>query len=687
MADSGISIKIHIDDEDAEKELKDFSKTVDGLEESLARADAKKPFSGLSEHAGKLRDVISNIGEIGANALHSLGTAASGIKDVFAEIGKVGAKALKAIGSAAVNATKKLISASSEVAEYGDNIDKMSQNMGISAEAYQEWDAVMQHSGTSMESLKSGMNTLTKAAATGSEAFEALGISQEDLASMSREDLFSATIAALQGMEDETQRTYIASQLLGDSASDLGALLNTSAEETQAMKDRVRELGGIMSNESVAAAAQYQDSLQDLQTAFAGVSKGLISEFLPGLSQVMDGLTEIFSGNGESGIQMISAGISSIVDTITAELPQVLEVGAGIITALIEAITANLPTLLEAGTNAVMLIADGVIQNLPAIIEAALQVILTLSNGIAESLPQLLPTVVDVVIQIVETLIDNVDKLIDSAIAIILALADGLIESLPKLLEKAPEIVQKIVDALIENAPKLLKAAFELIVSLAKGLIENIPELLKSVLEIVASIGQGILDNISQIFDVGKQIVSGLWDGIQEKKDWIKEKVSGFFSGIVDGVKGLLGIQSPSKVFASIGDFMMLGMTSGIKDGAKSAVRATEAAISDIEEAATLPRIGRAALPAPAIAAGQIPPMAAGQIVPTSPAFMQQLGQLLNSLSAASAPTVSGPTERGTGSATVILQVNGREFARTIYPFIMSEERRLGTSFINKGLA
>ena len=44
---------------------------------------------------------------------------------------------------------------------------------------------------------------------------------------------------------------------------------------------------------------------------------------------------------------------------------------------------------------------------------------------------------------------------------------------------------------------------------------------------------------------------------------WIKEKVSGFFGGIVDNVKGVLGIHSPSRVFAGIGENMALGLGEG----------------------------------------------------------------------------------------------------------------------------
>ena len=109
---------------------------------------------------------------------------------------------------------------------------------------------------------------MANAVENGNKAFQRIGLTQEELANMSQEEIFDATIAGLQNVEDETERTYLAGQLLGRGATELGALLNTSAEETQAMKDRVHELGGVMSDEAVKSAAAYQDQLQDMKTAF-----------------------------------------------------------------------------------------------------------------------------------------------------------------------------------------------------------------------------------------------------------------------------------------------------------------------------------------------------------------------------------------------------------------------------------
>ena len=76
----------------------------------------------------------------------------------------------------------------------------------------------------------------------------------------------------------------------------------------------------------------------------------------------------------------------------------------------------------------------------------------------------------------------------------------------------------------------------------------------------------GFVEGLPDIIDVGKQIIEGLWEGIASMASWIGDKVSGFVGGIVDDVKGILGIHSPSRVFAGIGENMALGLGEGWYD-------------------------------------------------------------------------------------------------------------------------
>lgn len=101
--------------------------------------------------------------------------------------------------------------------------------------------------------------------------FAQLGISLDDLNNMSREDVFGAAITGFQNMADSTERAALANDLFGKSGQELTPLFNTSVQETQEMIQAVNDLGGVMSNDAVKAAADFEDNLQDMQTAFTGI--------------------------------------------------------------------------------------------------------------------------------------------------------------------------------------------------------------------------------------------------------------------------------------------------------------------------------------------------------------------------------------------------------------------------------
>lgn len=471
-----------------------------------------------------------------------------------------GAKVLGAAAVTAIGATSAaLVSGVSNVAAYGDNIDKMSQKMNMSAQAYQEWDAVMQHSGTSIETMKTSMKILANAVETGSDAFEKLGISQEEAANMSQEDLFAATITALQNVDSETERTYLASKLLGRGATELGALLNTSAEETQAMRDRVHELGGVMSDEAVKNAAHFQDNLQDMQTAISGVGRSITSDFLPGASAMMDGIARLLSGDSEGAGEQFSEGIPmiteaftntvtkvtdimttlvpAIVDILTSNLPALVGAALDILKAVGDGITQNLPSLMDAGVDIIMSLADFILGALPEFLIVSQQVLVSLVNGISEHLPELIPAAVEALGVLVDGFINNIDMIVDAAINLILAFTEGLINALPLLIEKAPEIIVSIVSALVDNLPKLIDAGIRIIKALIEGIANTIPVLVQKFPEMIEKIKEKFRKTNWK--EIGQKVINWIKDGIQslltkipEKLKEIAEKAGEWFKNI-----------------------------------------------------------------------------------------------------------------------------------------------------------
>ena len=523
--------------------------------------------------------------------------------------GKFGAsmgKALKVTGAAAaaftgatVAMTGAIVKGAAETAEYGDNIDKMSQKLGLSYKSFQQWDYVLSQSGADINSMGTGLKTLTNKlddAKNGSESAQAmfaqLGLSMEDLANMSREDVFAAVVSGFQGMADSTERAALANDLFGKSGQELTPLFNTSVEETQALMAATDELGMIMSDDAVTASANYKDSLDTLQRTFGGLKNSLLTEFMPSITSVMDGLSALISGDS-SGLEQVKVGISSFIKHLSSALPQIISVGAELVVTLAQALISNLPQLLTAGMEAIKTIGEGLLLNLPMILQTALELILTLARGLTEAAPTLIPAVASVIADLVTMLTDPnmMNQLVDAAMDLLMALADGLIAAIPVIIDAAPQIIENFMLSIADLSPKLLEMGILLTIKLVGGILGSIDKLIAAAPQLIKALVNGIVASFTELYKVGKdmvgkvkdavvgvakslmggagmQIVQGIWQGISNGYSWITQRIRGWVGNVVSFFKKILKIGSPSKLFADeIGIQMAAGIGVGFENG------------------------------------------------------------------------------------------------------------------------
>lgn len=479
-----------------------------------------------SDYENSLDGAEKSASSFGSKLKSGIGTAAG-----------ITAGAIATTTAATVAGTKAFIDGVSNVAEYGDRVDKLSQKMNMSATSFQEWDFIMQHAGTSIESMQASIKTLSNAAETGNEAFERLGLSQEEIAEMSGEELFSATISALQNVSSETERTYLAGQLLGRGATELGALLNMSAEETAEMKQQVHDLGGVLSDDAVKDAAQFQDSLQNMQTAFTGMKNSMLTQFLPSFSSVMDGLSLVFSGDSGSGLDMIESGVDQMADKMSKVAPIFVKVGGTIITSLASAITKNLPTLLKSGAEAISEIGTGIISNLDQILPAAFSVIETIGGSLLDHADEIIETGAGILIQLTDGLAQNADQIIPAIVSVIHTLVSTLTqpEVAKPLLEGGIQIIVGLITGLAQATPELVGMIPELIGNIILTLQGEGPMLIDAVLQILGALAVSVLGSITGLmgmsYDEVIDSLTSLFGGLET----FGKDVLSWFTRIFDG--------------------------------------------------------------------------------------------------------------------------------------------------------
>ncbi|MBG9657096.1 phage tail tape measure protein [Cytobacillus firmus] len=159
----------------------------------------------------------------------------------------------------------------------------------------------------------------------------------------------------------------------------------------------------------------------------------------------------------------------------------------------------------------------------------------------------------------------------------------------------------KTIGSVFSNAWKSIKDFFggigtwfsEKWNSVIKGISTFKTNIEKNIKEIIGKVTKPFED--IDLLEVGKDIIRGLGKGITDMGGWIKEKIESIGEKLPKWLMKLLGIHSPSRVFADLGQWIPKGLAVGIEDGTGSVERA-----ANKMGLATIPNIPDASIPASA---------------------------------------------------------------------------------------
>lgn len=184
----------------------------------------------------------------------------------------------------------------------GDNIDKSSRAMSISTDAYQEWSHVLDINGASITDLNRGLMNMRKILGGGEvtdeikSAFDALKINPSDY--KNTEDMLTATLKKLADFDTSTdggraQRDYLTQAIFGRGGNKLNAMLDGTSKDIDDLIQQAHDLGLVMSEESVANAAAYNDAVTNMNASIEAFRVSLVEGALPALTEVANTVAKI----------------------------------------------------------------------------------------------------------------------------------------------------------------------------------------------------------------------------------------------------------------------------------------------------------------------------------------------------------------------------------------------------------
>ncbi|UQI41940.1 EF-hand domain-containing protein [Vreelandella venusta] len=198
---------------------------------------------------------------------------------------------------------------------WADQLQKTNLRIGASTEALSQYNYVASLSGVEFNQLTTAWQRQTRriaeaAAGTGVAvaALDKLNLSAKELNQLAPEEQFERIAAAMQGVENSSERVRLAQQLWDSEGVKLVQIVNSGTDAIAAMRAEADALGLTISQDTANGMATYNDEVDRLKFAAQGVSQTLLTELVPSLTQSLQ--------SANSFIQEVG-GAEVVVDHLT----------------------------------------------------------------------------------------------------------------------------------------------------------------------------------------------------------------------------------------------------------------------------------------------------------------------------------------------------------------------------------
>lgn len=217
-----------------------------------------------------------------------------------------------------------------------------------------------------------------------------------------------------------------------------------------------------------------------------------------------------------------------------------------------------------------------------AVIEQVIVLAVSAFKNMIKGFINLIPDIIEALYNIVNNFLDMVitltpkivHTLVDILFNIIMEVLFGIRENIATIIDTVVDILIVAIDTLGDRLPDLMNSLGNFVTKIFKYLYESMLIKIRDFIPRFKEIWSYIVDTFKEVFGInspskvfaklGEYIIEGLINGLKEKVVNCVNAIKGVGTRIIDGFKNLLGIESPSKVFSGFGGYIDKGLAQGI---------------------------------------------------------------------------------------------------------------------------
>ncbi len=311
---------------------------------------------------------------------------------------------------------------------------------------------------------------------------------------------------------------------------------------------------GIAAGAAIIAAASPA-----IEAALVGVANA-VRNAAPALGKALKAMIKALGPALVELIKVLGDGVRQLaielIRIITEQGPGLIGAALGLVVSLLDQLVDNLPTILTRLFEILDMVLAAIDGYLPTFAAHLLSWLTSILDFLQQLTPLVLQFVLNLVISIINTLAENIPQMVEAGVNLINAWLTGMASMAAGIIDAAFNALITFINAFsnaIDQRGPELKAAVSKLVNSIKNFIFG------DINNVAGDIG-------SHAMSIGRNIIDGIVNGINNAKNAVINLMRNLASSCLDTVKSYLGIHSPSRKFAEVAKFMMLGMTKGLGD-------------------------------------------------------------------------------------------------------------------------
>ena len=488
-------------------------------------------------------------------------------------VGKV-VSAMEKVGKAVMDAGKALWDMASDSSTFADDLITQATQTGISTQALQEYAYAARFVDTEVSTVTGSMVKLTKNMSSGSKdvqaAFGRLGVSVQDSSGSMRDaqTVFWEAIDALGQVENATERDQLAMQIFGKSAQQLNPLIQAGSEEWNRYAQEAHDAGLILEDDAVGALGSFNDGLQRIDATMEAAQRQIMGALAPAFTEIANAVADaaqeftkwVQTDEAKQLLGELTELVKNLAMNFLQNLRPAIQTGIEIfkqVGGAIEFLTQNFDAVV-----AVIKTAIAIWATLKAAM-AGLQIAALVTNPMGQVV-----LVIGAVVAAIATLVANWDKVkqagakawegIKSAWNAAGSWFSGIASSVANAFTSIPSKLS----GFFSQAWSSIQSAWGSVVSWFSGIASNVSGAFTSLPGKISGFFSNAWQQVQQKWQGAKTWFGGIVSNVASAFTSIPSKIGGFFSSAWQSVQRAWG--NVGSFFRNIGSTIVSNISSAI---------------------------------------------------------------------------------------------------------------------------